>query len=225
MFSKKYVFETQETRFRRLFLNFSIFTFFFVLLIGTLFIFLPYHSKSLREASTQSLFDKAPDVIAVFTGDKGRISYALERAKKYPSSKVFITGVHATNSLKTLVINQLSEKAPVEEEVETKSQVVEIDYLARNTIENVISTLNFVRKNPHLDNILVISNDYHIFRIKLIFNTLQREDDKFRFHFEGIDTDYNQVRNVKILFKEVFKLIKAFLFLYMWDYEIQPVES
>ena len=92
VFSKKYVFETRYTRNRRVFRN--------MLLVGTsmlmalvlLAIYMPIYAKKQKELAQQIFFEKAPDVIAVFTGDSGRIAYTLNKAKKLSIRQSFYLG-------------------------------------------------------------------------------------------------------------------------------------
>ena len=94
-FSKKYVFETRYTRNRRLLRNIFLIGTSFVMGLVVLCIYLPIYAHQQKELAQQMFFEKAPDVIAVFTGDSGRIAYTLDKAKKYPSAKIFISGVYA----------------------------------------------------------------------------------------------------------------------------------
>lgn len=216
MFSKKYVFETRQTRTRRVFRNVFLVFLFFLVSASLLTVYLPIYAQKQREVAQKTFYQKAPDLIAVFTGDSGRIDYALKLAEKYPSAKLFITGVYVKNNLKTLLLKQ-GKGISVEDYIEQQSHHIEIDYLARNTIENGITTLHFAQKTPGVNDILIISNDYHILRIKLIMQMLQGTSQKMSFRFDGIETDYTSWRNVKILFKEVYKLFKTCAFLFFWD--------
>ncbi|MBG60579.1 MAG: hypothetical protein CME67_01555 [Halobacteriovoraceae bacterium] len=218
MFSKKYVFETRYTRTKRLVRNV------FLAIVGTcmastlLTIYLPIYAQKQKEASSKAFFQKAPDVIAVFTGDAGRIEHALKLAEKHPSAKLFITGVYVKNNLKTLLESQ-GTNLSVEEYLEQESHHIEIDYLARNTVENGLATLHYAQRLPAVKDILVISSDYHIFRVNLIMDTLRSSGQNYSFHYEAIESDYTQWRNIKILMKEVYKLLKTSTFLLFWDKE------
>jgi uncharacterized SAM-binding protein YcdF (DUF218 family) len=94
---------------------------------------------------------------------------------------------------------------------------IELDYTARNTVENVISTLKYLRNNRGLNKILIISSDYHIMRIKQIINTLTKEDDHFSFYFSAVSSNYLLFRNIKTLYIETFKLVRTKIFLMFWD--------
>tara|TARA_R110002072_G_scaffold534_4_gene3737 strand:- start:20607 stop:21227 length:621 start_codon:yes stop_codon:yes gene_type:complete len=169
------------------------------------------------QKAKEAFYKKVPDLIVVFTGDKGRIPFALELANEYKHSQVFITGVHNKNNLETL-INPL----PIKDEV--NSNAVEIDYLARNTIENAVATLRYLREKRGFKNILVISHDYHILRIKTILGSIRSSDDDYNFYFRGLTTDYSKGNNFKKLYKEVYKFLRSFLFLMVWDSDLDTVQ-
>lgn len=218
MFSKKYVFETRYTRSKRVLRNAFLAFLAFIMACFLLTIYLPMYAKKQNQISAKYFYQKSPDVIAVYTGDEGRIDQALKLAEKHPSSKIFITGVYVKNSLKTLLEKQ-GKNISVEEYLEQESHHIEIDYLARNTIENGLATLRYAQRMPAVKDILVISSDYHIFRINLILETLKSSDQNLTFHYEAIESDYTSWRNVKILIKEVYKLLKTSTFLLFWDKE------
>ena len=173
-------------------------------------------AKDQNQVASEAFFKKSPDLIAVYTGDSGRLDYTFNKVEKYPSAKVFISGVYAKNSLKTLIAKQ-GTNLSVEEFIEQESHHVQLDYLARNTVENGISTYNYLRTLDAHKNVLIISSDYHILRIKLILETLRDEGDEYNFYFESIESNYAEVRNLKKLFKEVYKLIKTSTFLLFWN--------
>lgn len=163
----------------------------------------------------EALFLKAPDVIAVFTGDAGRIDYAFKLAEQYPSAKVFISGVHAKNSLKTLLLQQ-GKGISVEDFLEQESHHIELDYLARNTVENGLSTIHYLRSNPEYRSVLIISSDYHILRISLIMASLN-DIPEAKFYYESIPSDYSEYNNITKVMKEVYKLVKTVTFLMLWE--------
>jgi uncharacterized SAM-binding protein YcdF (DUF218 family) len=217
MFEKKYVFETKSTRHKRILFNSFVAFIGMLISFATLSVYLPIYAKNQKEITSQALYQKAPDVIAVFTGDSGRIAYALELAKTFPSAKIFITGVYAKNSLETLIKSQTNELVSVDEFLNKLSHHVDLDYLARNTVENGIATLNYLRQHPEHKRVLVVTSDYHVLRSKLILNTLVEDEEQVSFYYEGIARDYTQVRSIKILLKEVYKLFKTSSFLLFWD--------
>lgn len=205
----KYVFESKTTKMYRHLQS---------MLIILVSLFATYSfvcSILLLDARNESKNAKAsfvltpPDLIVVFTGGPGRIEYAVKKAQEFKQPNVFITGVHEKNSVRTLI-------NPIDPTVK-ETDHIELDYTARNTVENVVSTLRYLRNNRGLNKILIISSDYHIMRIKQIINTLVKEDDKFTFYFSAVSSNYLQFRNIKILYTEAFKLVRTKVFLMFWD--------
>ncbi|WP_127717966.1 YdcF family protein [Halobacteriovorax sp. HLS] len=212
MFKKKYIFETKRTKFLRYFQN-SL----FVLLVSTILyaiisLLFILTARNLNQQTTQNFFNLSPDLIVVFTGDSGRIPLAIEVAKKYKQSNIFITGVYSSNSVDSLL-------KPFELDGSFDSNMLTIDYLARNTVENVISTLRHLRENNGNKKIIVISHDYHIMRIKLIFNELMDSDENVEINYFAVNADYSNPRNIKIMSKELYKWIRTYAFLLLWSPE------
>ncbi len=219
MFTKKYIFETRTTRTRRIARSILFLFFLSCLSFFILAIYLPIYSQEQNEVAGQAFFGRSPDVIAVFTGDKGRIDYALQLAKKYPTAKIFITGVYAKNNLEIL-IKQQGKNISIEDYLEQEGHHIKLDYLARNTIENGLATLNYIRKLPSAKTVLIISSDYHMFRISSIMETLAGDQSSYQFYYEGLKSDYSKVNNIQKIMKEVYKFFKTSTFLFFWDPEI-----
>jgi uncharacterized SAM-binding protein YcdF (DUF218 family) len=171
-------------------------------------------SNNKTKEANEHFYKISPDLIATFTGDYGRISYTLKKAKEFnESAKIFISGVYIKNSVKTLYMLQNESLA----NGSIDPNRVEIDYYARNTFENVISTLRYLRKNNGIKEIMVISSDYHIMRIQSLFNSLKTPDADYQIYYYGIKTSYTGFRNIRILYKEVFKLLRTYAFLLFFD--------
>lgn len=218
MFSKEYTFETKHTRFKRITFNLVLVSSLSLIIFTALCFYLPHFSKLQTKDSSELFFQKSPDLITVFTGDKGRILKGIELAKKYPEAKFLISGVHINNSYMNILNAQdLQEKT--KDIIEKQAHQLEIDYQARNTLENVISTLHYLRENNSFKRILVVSSDYHLFRINMLFQNLISTDDFFKIGYYGIKMDYSSWRNQKILIKEVVKVVKTYLFLLFWNHE------
>lgn len=188
----------------------KIFYFLIFLLFGHLFSCMIFYQISLDKnlKSYQDLSNFNPDLIAVFTGHSGRIPLALKMAKKYPQARIFITGVNKNNTLEKLL-------EPFD--LELRPKLMDIDYWARNTVENGISTIRMLRKNPTLKNVLIISHDYHLMRINLIMDKLKAENEDYKLQFLGRETNYSNFRNLKILSKEVVKLVRTYFLFLFWS--------
>lgn len=210
MFGRKYVFETKSTKMRRLL---SSGVFLFLIFLGTALAFIAYipiYAKMQKGLASGAFFQKSPDAIAVFTGDRGRISYALELIKKNPSAKLFISGVHAANSFQTLVDKQVS--PDLSEEIKAADTQVDLDYESKNTFENVQETVHFLKQNSDLNKILIISSDYHIMRIKLIMSHFLKKA-KPEIYFDSVPSSYRSWDDFRKLLKEAVKIIRTYLIL------------
>lgn len=215
MFSKEYTFESRTTRLRRIQRN-SLFLFVFtVFIFGLVIFYLPIYSNGKTLESMQTYYQKSPDLIVVFTGYKGRINKGMEFSKKYSDAKFLISGVYANNSFHRLINAQelqIEENLPISEQ----AAQLDLDYQSKNTLENVISTLQYLRSNPQLKNVLVISSDFHLLRINLIFRALMNDEDRFNIHLYGTDTNFKDWSSQKVLMKEVVKVFKTLAFLTFW---------
>lgn len=169
-------------------------------------------ARNSNQETLQTFYNRSPDLIVVFTGDSGRIPLAVKLAKKYKQSNIFITGVYSKNSVDSLL-------RPLHLGEGIDPNLLTIDYLARNTVENVLSTLRHLRERTGNKKIIVISHDYHVMRIKLIFNHLMEKSDDYKFYYYSVETDYSNFRNIKIMAKEVYKWIRTYGFLILWSPE------
>ena len=165
--------------------------------------------------TTTRLYKSSPDLIVVPTGDFGRIPKAIELAKKYSLSQIFITGVYQKNSVDMIM--------PKSDFDQIDLNQLEIDYWARNTIENAISTLKYISSKNEIEKIIVISSDYHIMRLRMIFNNLQNEDnyENYQFYYYGVKNSYTNMDNLIKLHKEALKLIRGWLIMKLWTPEFE----
>lgn len=208
MFGRKYTFESKSTRVRRLLISGGFLAGLTAALLITFIIYIPIYAKMQKGRANGAFFQKSPDAIAVFTGDKGRIAYAMELLKKNPTSKLFISGVHAANSFETLLSKQAIPTTT--DEVADAGMQIDLDYESKNTFDNVRETVQYLKKNPDLKKILVISSDYHIMRVKLIISHYL-DDSKQEFFFDSVPNSYTSWKDTKKLLKETVKLIRTFV--------------
>lgn len=207
MLGRKYVFESKSTRLRRLAVSGAMVFVLSFAVITSFIVYIPIYAKMQKGRASGAFYQKSPDAIAVFTGDKGRIAYALEHLKKNPSAKLFISGVHAANSFQTLVEKQAD---PITGEVVNQYDMqVDLDYESQNTFENVRETVQFLKSNPQLNKVLIISSDYHIMRIKLIISHYMTGE-RPEFFFDSVSNSYNTWSDVKKLLKEAVKITRTF---------------
>ena len=207
----KYVFESKTTKMYRHLQGILVILVSFFLLYSFVCTILLLDARNETKNSKTTFVQTPPDLIVAFTGGPGRIEYAIKKAQEFKQPNVFITGVNEKNSVKN-IINTMDNQ---------ETEHIELDYTARNTVENVINTLKYLRNNRGLNKILIISSDYHIMRIKQIINTLTKEDDNFSFYFSAVPSNYLSFRNIKILYIETFKLVRTKIFLMFWDQKSQ----
>ena len=207
MLGRKYVFESKSTRLRRLFICGAIVLFFSMSVIVSFIVYIPIYAKMQKGRAAGAFFQKSPDAIAVFTGDKGRIAYAMELLKKNPSAKLFISGVYAANSFQTLIEKQANPTSG--EAINNFGMQVDLDYKSQNTFENVRETVNFLKNNSEFKKVLIISSDYHIMRIKLIMSHYIKKD-KPEFYFDSVNTSYSNWNDIKKLLLESVKITRTF---------------
>lgn len=210
MFGRKYTFETKATRLRRLLVSGAFISLIVIATITSFIVYIPIYAKMEKSRADGAFYQKSPDAIAVFTGDKGRIAYAMELLKKNPTSKLFISGVHAANSLKTILNKQTGET--LGEDMDDTSVQVDLDYESKNTFENVRETAQYLGANPNIKKVLIISSDYHIMRIKIIFSHFMSSSQQ-EFYYDSIPGTYSTWNDTKKLLKETVKIIRTFVLL------------
>jgi uncharacterized SAM-binding protein YcdF (DUF218 family) len=205
IFSRKYVFETRKTKARRLLLNAAValvaLSLFYVTFLATILVV----ARNERERWAQGLFQRNPDALVVFTGDKGRIQRSIEMLKRWPEAQLLISGVHGANSLKTLVAGQSDAQTLLDSPAQ-----VELDYEALNTMGNVRETLEHL--GPKARSLLVVTSDYHVMRVRMIFHADQSPN-KPEVFFEGIPASYTSWKQVKKLVLESVKIVRVWMLL------------
>lgn len=215
MLGKKYIFETADTKIKRYFRNLLLTFFLFVFSYGLICAAIVFDARNSNGLTENALYNKPPELIVVFTGDKGRIQHAFDLARKYKQSHIFITGVHAKNTVSTFLGSSMEQKT-------IDPKLLEIDYLAKNTVENVINLYRYLKLNHGNQRILIISHDYHITRIKTILRGLAFNwdaDGNFQFYFSSVPTNYTEINSLKKVLIEVPKLLKASLTVLFWEEE------
>jgi len=214
---RKYTFETKSTRLRRLAISGAFLSGLTIALLVTFIIYIPIYAKMQKSRANGAFFQKSPDAIAVFTGDKGRIAYAMELLKKNPTSKLFISGVHAANSFQTLLAKQSIPTTT--EELLASGMQVDLDYESKNTFENVRETVEYLKSNPDIKKVLIISSDYHIMRVKLIISHFM-DSSKKEFYFDSVPNSYSSWKDTRKLLKEAVKIMRTFVLLKIFREEI-----
>lgn len=209
MFGRKYTFETKATRMRRLLISGAFVSVITLALVITFIVYIPIYARMQKGRANGAFFQKSPDAIAVFTGDKGRIAYAMELVKRNPTTKLFISGVYGANSFQTILNNQSPNPTTTATLAQPDVQV-DLDYESKNTYENVRETIQYLKSNPDLKKILIISSDYHIMRVKLIISHII-DNSKQEFYFDSVSGDYTSWKETKKLLLETLKIARTFI--------------
>ena len=207
--SKKYVFETNDTRVIRRVRNFLLTLLSSFILYTIICLILLLVSKHENQSTRETFYKRSPDLIVVFTGDSGRIPYAIGLAKEFKQSNILISGVHSKNNVNRIVKDIHLENL--------NPNFLDLDYQAKNTYENVVRTLEFLRSSKGFQDVLVVSHDYHLLRIKAILTDKMKKKDPYKFCFSGVNSDLSNLRDIKILYKEVFKFFRTLAYLALGD--------
>lgn len=213
------MFETRSTKARRALFNVAALLVFSAVTYLVLCLSLITIARQATRQADLAFFQKQPDLIVVFTGDQGRIPYAIQKARAFRQSQIFISGVYHSNSVDSLVTPFTDESNDID------INMLEIDYQARNTVENVMATYQHLRHNNALKKVLIISHDYHLARIMQITERLRMDEDSTEFYYSGVETDFTSMRNLKILATEAFKFVRTWLFLLLWDTDMDQIRA
>ena len=208
IFARKYVFESRKTRALRLALNAAVLIAGVIALYGTFLVFTVMTSRTEGKRLAEGLYQKSPDAIVVFTGDKGRIKRALELSRQWPEAKILISGVHGANDLKTIIAGHQDAEALL-----ASPQQVDIDYEALDTLGNVRETLEHLdASSDKVERVLIITSDYHVLRVRMIFRD-QIGKRSLQLFYEGVPSQWTQWANVKKLILESLKTLRAWFLL------------
>ncbi|MEZ5691754.1 MAG: YdcF family protein [Rickettsiales bacterium] len=104
-------------------------------------------------------------IIVVFTGDSGRLEYALNLLAEEKGKILFISGVG-----KRATINDIMRYTPKEINKKIDKSLIYIGYEAEDTIGNAIETANWLHKKWHDDKnkklnrkeIILVTSNYHM---------------------------------------------------------------
>jgi uncharacterized SAM-binding protein YcdF (DUF218 family) len=208
IFSRKYVFESKKTRALRLALNAAVLLGGLILLYVTFLIFTIVTARSELNRLSEGLYQKAPDAIVIFTGDKGRMKRGLELTRKWPEAKLLISGVHGANTLQTIVAGHADAQALL-----NSPQQVDLDYEAQDTLGNVRETLKHIDSlQEPVQSLLVVTSDYHVLRVRMIFRD-QLAARPLVVFYDGISSDWSSWSNIKKLLIESLKTLRAWFIL------------
>jgi uncharacterized SAM-binding protein YcdF (DUF218 family) len=215
IFQKKYMFETRKTKMKRLIWGIVQLALGFMFSWIALALITLYISKSESDRTQEHFYATSPDLVVIYTGDIGRIPFGIKKALQYPHTKIFISGVFEKNNLFLMMKRQDPELL---KRIQYHPNLIDIETQSRNTLENVLSTIRYLKSEQQgPKEILIISSDYHILRIKYILYHILPDEHPWQFHYMGPASDFTQWRSYKILFKEITKTFKVLFFFLFWE--------
>lgn len=103
---------------------------------------------------TQEIPVRAADGITVLTGGGSRIDEAMKLLANHKANRVLITGVYKTTTKETL-------KSLASQGDQLFTCCVDLDYEARNTIDNATETAEWVAKHKYTS-VIVVTSNYHM---------------------------------------------------------------
>ncbi len=202
----KYMFESKSTRIYRHLASIGIIIISIFLAYTFVCSILLLDARNETKNTKVKFKNSPPDLIVVFTGGAGRIEFAIKKARELKQPNIFITGVNEKSSVQTIL-------SPIKI-ADKDYEHIDLDYTAKNTVQNVVSTLEYLRNNPGVHKVVIVSSDYHIMRIKHIIQTLKLTNDKFEFYYTAVSSNYLYFKNIKILYTETFKLVRTKIYLF-----------
>ena len=164
----------------------------FILLFALVFGYFFYFKPTINQTY---LLPSQFDGIAVLTGGKGRIEKALEIHKKFPSSKLLISGVHKKVTLNNIINSTKYNK-----------ESIFIDNVSESTLQNAIEIVSWSREK-NIKEIVIITSYYHMPRSMVLLNYFGEEIKYYPIPVKVKDTKNNSWNNNVFLFEEYIKFL------------------
>lgn len=102
------------------------------------------------------------DAIIVLTGGRNRVETGLELLKNHKGNRMLISGVHQNTT-----ISALTHQFP--SYMESMKCCIDMDKTAKNTLQNALGSVRWVR-NHNFSKILLVTSDYHMPRALIEFS-------------------------------------------------------
>ena len=141
------------------------------------------------------------DGIVVLTGDQYRIAKGIELLKNYPDKKLLISGVNKN-------INAIDIMKKFPNYMNLFECCIDIGKDAKNTFENIIETIKWMKSNE-FTSIIIVTSDYHLPRVKLEINRFIDNQEIFYEVVKNDETD--SIQRLKKITLEYIKYIRTFL--------------
>ena len=174
----------------------------FIWWIIFLFNILPknYYSKSFPNSSLNT-------GVVVLTGGKMRIEKGMEILQKGYADKMFISGVFMPSEIETKFKIEKSKKDLLE-------CCINYGEEAKNTIENAYEAKLWLKNNPVLTKIILITSYYHLPRSILIFERKIKKNVEIYAvpAVEKVNLVEQPIFHLKLIVSEYFKVIYTLIF-------------
>lgn len=109
-------------------------------------------------------------LIVCLAGGKGRVQAALSMYAEGKGLALFVAGAGPRTSREALIREHLTNEI-AEKLLDSRRQNIVVETQSRNTIENAYAVSRFLRVNPEITDIILITSAYHMRRSQLIFET------------------------------------------------------
>ena len=144
------------------------------------------------------------DGIIVLTGRKGRVQLGFDLIQKGLGKKLFITGVHPTVKMSTLLSGQQIEKNPLKFNI-----VPYLGYKARNTYENAQEAAEWIKEHD-IQSIRLVTTNYHMKRSLFHFQQCLSSTILIIPHPIAEHLEWN-IKTFNLLWTEYHKLLRDYL--------------
>ena len=173
-----------------------LYFFLILLLIVYLYSFLKYLSNINDQLSLKNNMSN----IVVITGGVGRIKAGIDLLSNSDNTRLLISGVGKGVTRADLLSTNFS----------LYSKRVDLGYFADSTLGNALETKDWVKRN-NFDNIILVTDNWHVPRAKLLFETAMSEVKisvypVFQYREDTSKKSYLP-KNILFLFKEHLKYL------------------
>lgn len=145
----------------------------------------------------------------VFTGASQRLKTGLDLLRSKKIQQLFISGVYHGNHVRDIL--------EFKQDEQDLANAVILGYDATNTQGNAIETFEWLKKQPHIRALYVITNDYHMPRSLLQLGYLVRDVRIIPYAIQAHAFDIgNWDKNIqywRLLFSEYLKYMVALIFM------------
>lgn len=144
----------------------------------------PYVLNGIQAQSPEKGFE--PDAAIVLAGGGGRVARGIEMWLEDGDEnlRVFISGAQEDQNLEN-VIGATYPRIVAHPDIDE----IELGDNALNTVGNALEIRNWLKANPEIKNIVVITSDYHVPRTRLELSRVLPNDIEVR--YERIDNGFN----------------------------------